>query len=316
MSTHQRDARRGFGRSYVGLPEQEAFDIEYWLLEEAKLQRMPKPKSLARPRCLVTAAPAHRPRIASKPAVRGRLAWCWRYRPEGAGGDAGKFRQELQCRPGPFRAMDVTDENAVASRFAHAAAEYGGLDILISNAGISSAARSRDRSRGWTATWTSWARVFPGVTRSLRLEGETAEAGGSIVFIASKTASPLVNAWPSAPPRPPRSIGRCSRWKAPITASASTWSPPRRPAGSGIWSSEWRARAPPPTRCSRRAGRALPQAVHAEALGLSGGCGEATYFLASDLAAKSTGNIINVDAGNAVVIHALDQPAHGSGRVR
>jgi rhamnose utilization protein RhaD (predicted bifunctional aldolase and dehydrogenase) len=33
--------------SYVGLPEQEAFDIEYWLLEEAKLQRMPKPKSLA-----------------------------------------------------------------------------------------------------------------------------------------------------------------------------------------------------------------------------------------------------------------------------
>ena len=32
---------------YQGLPEQEAFDIEYWLLEEAKLQRMPKPKSLA-----------------------------------------------------------------------------------------------------------------------------------------------------------------------------------------------------------------------------------------------------------------------------
>ena len=33
--------------TYVGLPEQEAFDIEYWLLEEAKLQRMPKPKPLA-----------------------------------------------------------------------------------------------------------------------------------------------------------------------------------------------------------------------------------------------------------------------------
>ena len=36
--------------SYRGLPEQEAFDIEYWLLEEAKLQRMPKPKALGRPR--------------------------------------------------------------------------------------------------------------------------------------------------------------------------------------------------------------------------------------------------------------------------
>ena len=40
--------------TYVGLPEQEAFDIEYWLLEEAKLQRMPKPKSLAGQVALVT----------------------------------------------------------------------------------------------------------------------------------------------------------------------------------------------------------------------------------------------------------------------
>ncbi len=39
---------------YFGLPEQEAFDIEYWLLEEAKLQRMPKPKSLAGKIALVT----------------------------------------------------------------------------------------------------------------------------------------------------------------------------------------------------------------------------------------------------------------------
>src|SRR5258708_12445401 len=42
---------------YVGLSEQEAFNIEYWLLEEAKLQRMPKPKPLADPFPLVTAAP-------------------------------------------------------------------------------------------------------------------------------------------------------------------------------------------------------------------------------------------------------------------
>ena len=40
--------------TYVGLPEQEAFDIEYWLLEEAKLQRMPKPKMLAGKIALVT----------------------------------------------------------------------------------------------------------------------------------------------------------------------------------------------------------------------------------------------------------------------
>src|SRR4029077_4158027 len=42
--------------TYVGLPEQQAFDIEYWLLEEAKLQRAPKPKSLAGRIALVTGA--------------------------------------------------------------------------------------------------------------------------------------------------------------------------------------------------------------------------------------------------------------------
>ena len=47
-----RDASRS--SEYCGLPEQEAFDIEYWLLEEAKLQRMPKPKSLAGRVALVT----------------------------------------------------------------------------------------------------------------------------------------------------------------------------------------------------------------------------------------------------------------------
>ena len=67
--------------AYVGLPEQEAFDIEYWLLEEAKLQRMPKPKSLAgRDRLYHRRRRRHRRRDRAAAAERRRLRGARRHR--------------------------------------------------------------------------------------------------------------------------------------------------------------------------------------------------------------------------------------------
>ena len=67
---------------YVGLAEQEAFDIEYWLLEEAKLQRMPKPKSLAgRIACITGGAGGIGRAIAAAPDERRRLRRARRHRP-------------------------------------------------------------------------------------------------------------------------------------------------------------------------------------------------------------------------------------------
>jgi rhamnose utilization protein RhaD (predicted bifunctional aldolase and dehydrogenase) len=63
--------------TYVGLPEQEAFDIEYWLLEEAKLQRMPKPKSLAGRIAFVTGGPAASARRRRCGCCRKAPASCW-----------------------------------------------------------------------------------------------------------------------------------------------------------------------------------------------------------------------------------------------
>ena len=63
---------------YRGLPEQEAFDIEYWLLEEAKLQRMPKPKSLAGRIALVTGGAGGIGAATAERLARARApAWCW-----------------------------------------------------------------------------------------------------------------------------------------------------------------------------------------------------------------------------------------------
>jgi hypothetical protein len=63
--------------TYRGLPEQEAFDIEYWLLEEAKLQRMPKPKSLAGRIALVTGGAGGIGKATASGCCAKAPAWCW-----------------------------------------------------------------------------------------------------------------------------------------------------------------------------------------------------------------------------------------------
>src|SRR5690606_18226178 len=131
--------------TYVGLPEQEAFDIEYWLLEEAKLQRMPKPKSLAGQIAFITGGAGG---IGKATAIRllreGAcvvLADIDEPALAKANDELGKAFGKDFVRPVQ---LDVTDEAAVASAYATAAVEYGGVDILVSNAGISSSAPIED----------------------------------------------------------------------------------------------------------------------------------------------------------------------------
>src|SRR5690606_35472939 len=121
--------------TYRDLPEQEAFDIEYWLLEEAKLQRMPMRKSLAGHIALVTGGAGGIGR-----ATAARLL------SEGAcvvvaDIDAGSLEEAVADLGGRFgrdfvrpATLDVTIEDQVAAAFAEAAVEFGGIDILVSNA--------------------------------------------------------------------------------------------------------------------------------------------------------------------------------------
>ena len=87
---------------YVGLAEQEAFDIEYWLLEEAKLQRLPRPKALAGRVALVTGgAGGIGAAVARRLLAEGRVRRPHRHRRRGAGRGAPGFRRGLRqrCRP-------------------------------------------------------------------------------------------------------------------------------------------------------------------------------------------------------------------------
>ena len=89
---------------YQGLPEQEAFDIEYWLLEEAKLQRMPKPKSLAGRVAFITGGAGGIGRAtAERLAGRRRLRRAGRYRRSVARRDGRGFLAALRRGCGPRR---------------------------------------------------------------------------------------------------------------------------------------------------------------------------------------------------------------------
>jgi len=289
---------------YQGLPEQEAFDIEYWLLEEAKLQRMPKPKSLAGRIALVTGGAGG---IGQATALR--------YLSEGAcvvlaDIDAGALENTLEAFQGKFGAdvvrsvvMNVTDEAAVAAGYAEAAVEFGGVDILVSNAGIASSAPVEETSlelwnKNMSILSTGYFLVSREAFKLLRAQG----IGGSVVFVASKNglaASPNASAYCTAKASEIH-LARCLALEgAEAGIRVNVVNPDAVLRGSKIWEGDWLDQRASTYGTDKegleemyRKRSMLKRSVFPEDIA------EAAYFLASDASAKSTGNIINVDAGN------------------
>lgn len=290
---------------YQGLPEQEAFDIEYWLLEEAKLQRMPKPKSLAGQVAFVTGGAGG---IGRATAVRligeGACVVLADIDPAALKSAEEDFVKAYGADSVRTVGLDVTQEDAVLAAFTEACVEFGGVDILVSNAGIASSAPVEETTLTmWNKNIDILATGYFLVSREAFRLFRRQKIGGNVVFVASKNglaSSPNASAYCTAKAAEIH-LARCLALEgADAGIRVNTVNPDAVLRGSKIWSGEWREQRAASSKIDiseleehYRKRSLLKLNVFPEDIA------EAIYFLASDLSAKSTGNIINVDAGNA-----------------
>ncbi|MFF0138359.1 bifunctional aldolase/short-chain dehydrogenase [Streptomyces sp. NPDC005227] len=173
--------------TYAPIEESEKFRIEYWALEEAKLQRMPKPKPLATRVALVTGAGSGIGRaIAERLAAEGACVVVADLNAEGA-------EEVAAGLGGPDKAVavrvDVTSEEQITEAFKAAVLAFGGVDLVVNNAGISiSKPLLETTAKDWDLQHDIMARGSFLVSREAARVMIAQELGGDIVYIASKNA--------------------------------------------------------------------------------------------------------------------------------
>jgi rhamnulose-1-phosphate aldolase/alcohol dehydrogenase len=291
--------------TYVGLPEQEAFDIEYWLLEEAKLQRMPKSKPLVGKVAFVTGGAGGIGRAIVDRHLQEGACVVLADIDEGALAHtvkefAAKYGKDVVRGV----ATDVTSEDSVVSAYTKAILEFGGVDILVSNAGIASAAPIEDTSLAlWNRNQSILATGYFLVGREAFRLMKTQGVGGSMVFIASKNgmvASNQAVAYCAAKAAEIQLSRSFALEGAPLGIRSNVVNPDAVIRGSKIWSGKWSEERA----AANNIGEGELEAFYRDRSMLKRSVlpediAEATYFLAAEhLAGKSTGNILNVDAGN------------------
>ncbi|MDA1386911.1 bifunctional aldolase/short-chain dehydrogenase [Glycomyces lechevalierae] len=173
--------------TYAPIPESEKFRIEYWDLEEAKLKRLPKPKPLAGRVALVTGAAggigkATAVRLAAEGACV-VIAELDLAKAEAAAGEIGNADSAVGV------VCDVTDEAAVAAAIGKAALAFGGVDLIVNNAGLSlSKPLLETTAADWDLQHDVMAKGAFLVSREAARLMIAQGMGGDIVYIASKNS--------------------------------------------------------------------------------------------------------------------------------
>jgi len=288
---------------YTSLPRQEAFNIEYWLLEEAKLQRMPKPKPLSGKIAVITgSAGGIGKAIAQKFADEGacivlsdndanRLKEC---------DDA--FRKHFGKDVHTTALLDVTNKSAIEETIRTACLAFGGIDIIVNNAGISISKPLEAHSE------TDWDLLYNILVKGQFMMTQAGvsilrkqEMGGDVINIVSKNA---VVAGPN-------NAGYGSAKAAQLHLSrlnaaelgadhirVNVVNPDAVIADSKIWEGAWAE------------GRAKAYGITVEELPsfyakrtllneiiLPADVANACFAFVGGLLSKSTGNVLNVDGG-------------------
>lgn len=291
---------------YTSLPRQEAFDIEYWLLEEAKLQRMPKPKSLSGRVALVTGSAGGIGKAIAKKFVQEGACVLINDNDESRLMNAKEeFNEQFGKDAFASALLDVTKIDSIKNAFNEASLNFGGVDIVVNCAGLSISKPIEEH------TEADWDLLYDVLVKGQFLVTQTGVEimrkqgfGGDVLNIVSKNA--LVSG--------PNNAGYGSAKAAQLHLSrlnaaelgtdkirVNTINPDAVISDSKIWEGAWAA------------GRAKAYGVSVEELPafyakrtllneiiLPEDIANACFAFVGGLLNKSTGNMLNIDGGVAM----------------
>jgi len=288
---------------YTSLPRQEAFNIEYWLLEEAKLQRMPKPKALSGKIALVTGSGGGIGKaIARKFAEEGACVILSDNDPTRLKEAEVEFKKDFGSDSFSSSLMDVTNGKQIASAMATAAIAFGGIDIVVNNAGLSISKPLEEHTEAdWDLLYDVLVKGQFLVTQACVNTLRKQSLGGDVINIVSKNAlvSGPNNAGYGSAKAAQLHLSRLNAAEfGPDKIRVNVINPDAVIADSKIWASGWAE------------GRAKAYGVKVEELPqfyakrtllneiiLPVDIANACFVLVGGLLKKSTGNVINVDGG-------------------
>lgn len=288
---------------YTSLPRQEAFDIEYWLLEEAKLQRMPKPKPLTGRVALVTGSGGGIGKaIAKKFAEEGACVIISDINEERISATSDEFEKLFTKDNVASVTLDVTNQATIQEAVKKAALQFGGVDIVVNNAGISISKPIEEHTmEDWNKLYDILVKGQFLVSQSCIHEMRKQGFGGDIINIVSKNsivAGPNNVAYGSAK----AAQAHLSRLMAAELGGdkirVNIVNPDAVISDSNIWAGGWAE------------GRAKAYGIKVEELPafyakrtllnetiLPEDIANACFAFVGGLLNKSTGNILNVDGG-------------------
>jgi rhamnulose-1-phosphate aldolase/alcohol dehydrogenase len=284
---------------YVSLPLQEAFDIEYWLLEEAKLQRMPKEKSLSRKVALISGSGGGIGlEIAKLYAENGACVVLTDISED----RLKEAHEEFDSDAATWATMDVTSQESIEAAFKQATLAFGGVDIIVNNAGIAISKTIENTSeKDWDLLQDIMVKGTFLVTKTGAAVLKSQGVGGDIVNVASKNAlvsGPNNLGYGTAKAAQVHMTRLLAAELGPDGIRVNTVNPDAVIKGSNIWEGGWAAGRAKAYGISEEdlpahyAKRTLLNTV-IEKIDIA----KAALSFVDGSLSKSTGNIINVDGG-------------------
>ncbi|MFZ9981646.1 MAG: bifunctional aldolase/short-chain dehydrogenase [Cyclobacteriaceae bacterium] len=288
---------------YTSLPRQEAFNIEYWKLEEAKLKRMPVPRPLAGRVALVTGSGGGIGKaIARKFASEGACVILSDHDETRLSAATDEFKRDFGDDAFTAFKMDVTNPEMIEATLMNAVLRFGGIDLVVNNAGLSiSGPVDEHREKDWDLLFDVLVKgQFLVSSAAIRIMKKQS-MGGDIINIVSKNAvvaGPNNAGYGSAKAAQLHMTRLMAAELGSHRIRINAVNPDAVIAESKIWEGAWAE------------GRAKAYGIKVEDLpGFYAGrtllnevilpedIANACYLLVSGLLNKSTGNVLNVDGG-------------------